>query len=61
MSEGGPWQSNWKSRLYERVREHGYEDDFNAVQVFSGLVAEAERSHQLTRLERRRTPPHALA
>ena len=28
------------------------EDDVNAVQVFSGLVAEAERSHQLTRLER---------
>jgi hypothetical protein len=28
------------------------EDDINAVQVFSGLVAEAERSHQLTRLTR---------
>ncbi len=28
------------------------EDDVNAVQVFSGLVAEAERSHQLTRLVR---------
>jgi hypothetical protein len=28
------------------------EDDVNAVQVFSGLVAEAERSHQLTRLAR---------
>jgi hypothetical protein len=27
-------------------------DDVNAVQVFSGLVAEAERSHQLTRLTR---------
>ncbi|NMO18448.1 NUDIX hydrolase [Pyxidicoccus fallax] len=27
-------------------------DGLNAVQVFSGLVAEAERSHQLTRLER---------
>ncbi|MBN1209061.1 MAG: NUDIX hydrolase [Myxococcaceae bacterium] len=27
-------------------------DDLNAVQVFSGLVAEAERSHQLTRLAR---------
>jgi hypothetical protein len=27
-------------------------DDINAVQVFSGLVAEAERSHQLTRLVR---------
>lgn len=28
------------------------EGDVNAVQVFSGLVAEAERSHQLTRLVR---------
>jgi hypothetical protein len=28
------------------------EEDVNAVQVFSGLVAEAERSHQLTRLVR---------
>ncbi|WP_164012066.1 NUDIX hydrolase [Pyxidicoccus trucidator] len=28
------------------------EDDVNAVQVFSGLVAEAERSHQVTRLVR---------
>ena len=27
-------------------------NDINAVQVFSGLVAEAERSHQLTRLVR---------
>jgi hypothetical protein len=27
-------------------------DDVNAVQVFSGLVAEAERSHRLTRLVR---------
>jgi hypothetical protein len=27
-------------------------EDVNAVQVFSGLVAEAERSHQLTRLVR---------
>jgi hypothetical protein len=28
------------------------EEDINAVQVFSGLVAEAERSHQVTRLVR---------
>jgi hypothetical protein len=28
------------------------EEDVNAVQLFSGLVAEAERSHQLTRLVR---------
>jgi hypothetical protein len=75
MSEGRSWQGNWPVRLYERVRERGYEsltafaearptaslvaladelgeDDVNAVQVFSGLVAEAERSHQLTRLVR---------
>jgi hypothetical protein len=75
MNEDRSWEGNWKVRLYERVREHGYEsltafaearptdslveladelgmDDVNAVQVFSGLVAEAERSHQLTRLVR---------
>ena len=75
MNEGRSWRSNWKVRLYERVRERGYtsltafaearptaslvalaeelgEDDINAVQVFSGLVAEAERSHQITRLVR---------
>ncbi len=37
--------------LYLLAEELG-EDDVNAVQVFSGLVAEAERSHQLTRLVR---------
>jgi hypothetical protein len=75
MNAGDSWRGNWKARLYERVRERGYEsltafaearpaaslvalaeelgeEDVNAVQVFSGLVAEAERSHQLTRLER---------
>jgi hypothetical protein len=75
MSEGRSWQGNWKSRLYERVRERGYDsltayaearptaslvdlaeelggDELNAVQVFSGLVAEAEQRHQLRRLER---------
>ncbi len=75
MNEGRSWQGTWKVRLYERVRERGYdsltafdearptaslvalaeelgEGDVNAVQVFSGLVAEAERSHQLTRLAR---------
>ncbi|QRK11115.1 NUDIX hydrolase [Archangium violaceum] len=75
MSEDRSWEGRWKTRLYERVRERGYdsltafaearptaslvalaeelgEDDINAVQVFSGLVAEAERSHQLTRLVR---------
>ncbi len=75
MTDGHSWEGNWKVRLYERVRERGYDsltafaearptaslvalaeelgdDDINAVQVFSGLVAEAERSHQLTRLVR---------
>jgi hypothetical protein len=75
MTDGRSWEGNWKVRLYERVRERGYEsltafaearptaslralaeelgeDDVNAVQVFSGLVAEAERSHRVTRLVR---------
>jgi hypothetical protein len=75
MGEDHSWEGNWKVRLYERVRERGYDsltafaearptaslvelaealgqNDINAVQVFSGLVAEAERSHQLTRLAR---------
>lgn len=75
MSGGRSWQGNWPVRLYERVRELGYdsltafaearptaslvalaeelgEDDINAVQLFKGLVDEAERSHQLTRLVR---------
>jgi hypothetical protein len=69
------WEGNWKARLYERVRERGYdsltafaearptaslvalaeelgEDDIAGVQVFSALVEEAERSHQVTRLVR---------
>lgn len=75
MSEDRSWQGHWKVRLYERVRERGYDsltafaearptaslvelaeelgkDDVAGVQVFSGLVAEAERGHQLTRLVR---------
>ncbi|MDC0713821.1 NUDIX hydrolase [Stigmatella sp. ncwal1] len=75
MSEDHSWEGNWKSRLYERVRERGYASltafaearptaslvalaealgphDIAAVQVFSGLVAEAERNHQVTRLVR---------
>jgi hypothetical protein len=75
MNEGGSWRGNWKVRLYERVRERGYdsltafaearptaslvalakemgEGDINAVQVFSGLVGEAERSNRLMRLVR---------
>lgn len=75
MTDERPWQGNWKARLYERVRELGYDSltafaearptaslvalaeelgngDVNAVQVFSGLVAEAEQRDQFTRLER---------
>jgi len=75
MSDGRFWEGNWKARLYERVRERGYdsltafaearpavplyllaeelgEDDVAAVQVFSGLLAEAERRKQVTRLVR---------
>src|SRR6187431_523703 len=75
MTDGRSWQGNWKVRLYERVRERGYDsltafadarptaslaalaeelgpDDVAGVQVFSGLVAEAERNNQVTRLVR---------
>ena len=75
MTDGRSWEGNWKVRLYERVRERGYDsltafaearpavplhalaeelggDELNAVQVFSGLVAEAERSNRLPRLVR---------
>jgi hypothetical protein len=75
MTDGRFWQGNWRVRLYERVRERGYEsltafaeahpavplvelaeklgkDDVAAVQLFSGLLDEAERSHQVTRLVR---------
>ena len=75
MSDGRVWQGNVKARLYERVRERGYDsltafaearptatlveladelgpDDIAAVQVFSGLVGEAERSGKVTRLVR---------
>ncbi|NNC00060.1 NUDIX hydrolase [Corallococcus exiguus] len=75
MTDGRSWKGNWTARLYERVRERGYDsltafaearptaslvalaeelgrDDIAGVQVFSGLVAEAERSKQLTRLVR---------
>ncbi|MFY0562662.1 NUDIX hydrolase [Archangium lansingense] len=75
MSDGHAWEGNIKARLYERVRERGYNsltafaearptasllaladelgpEDIAAVQVFSGLVAEAERSSKVTRLVR---------
>ncbi len=75
MSDGRAWQGNVKVRLYERVRERGYDsltafaearptaslvalaeelgpDDIAGVQVFRGLLAEAERSHRVTRFVR---------
>ncbi|WP_309896780.1 NUDIX hydrolase [Archangium sp.] len=75
MSDGRAWQGNVKVRLYERVRERGYDsltafaearptaslvalaeelgpDDVAGVQLFSGLVAEAERNNQVTRMVR---------
>ena len=75
MSDGRAWQGNVKARLYERVRERGYDsltafaearpavplyvladelgkDDVAAVQVLSGLLAEAEQRKQVTRFVR---------
>jgi hypothetical protein len=75
MSGGQAWRGNWRVRLYERVRERGYEsltafanarpsaslvalaeelgkEDVAGVQVLSGLLAEAERRKQVTRLVR---------
>ncbi|WNG25880.1 NUDIX hydrolase [Cystobacter fuscus] len=75
MSDGRAWQGNVKARLYERVRERGYEsltafaearpavplyllaeelgkDDVAAVQMLSGLLAEAEQRNQVTRFVR---------
>ena len=75
MTDGRSWDGNWVARLYERVRERGYDsltafaearpavplyllaeelgrDDVAGVQVFRGLLAEAERSHRVTRFVR---------
>ncbi|RKH81534.1 NUDIX hydrolase [Corallococcus sp. AB045] len=75
MTDGRSWRDNWKARLYERVRERGYDsltafaearptvslvalaeelgpDDVAGIQVYDGLVAEAVRSKQVTRLVR---------
>ncbi|TSC27346.1 NUDIX hydrolase [Corallococcus sp. Z5C101001] len=75
MSGGEAWQGNVRARLYERVRERGYnsltsfaeahpavplyvladalgKDDVAAVQVLSGLLAEAEQRKQVTRFVR---------
>ncbi|QDE93641.1 NUDIX hydrolase [Myxococcus xanthus] len=74
MSGGEAWRGNIKARLYERVRERGYDsltafaearpavplyaladelgNDVAAVQLLSGLLAEAERSKKVTRFVR---------
>lgn len=75
MTEDRSWQGHWKVRLYERVRDRGYdsltafadarptvplvelaeelgEDDIAAVQVLSGLLAEAEQRNQVSRFVR---------
>lgn len=75
MTDGRSWEGNWRVRLYERVRERGFDsltafaearpavpldslaeelgkDDVAGVQVLSGLLAEAERRNQVTRLVR---------
>ncbi|WP_426733743.1 NUDIX hydrolase [Myxococcus faecalis] len=75
MTDDRSWEGNWKARLYERVRERGYDsltafaearptasfvslaeelgpDDVAGAQVYDGLVAEAVRSKQVTRLVR---------
>ncbi|WIG94105.1 NUDIX hydrolase [Myxococcus sp. SDU36] len=75
MTARHPWEGDVRARLYERVRDRGFdsltafaearpavplhvladelgEDDVAAVQVFSGLLAEAEQSRRVTRLVR---------
>ncbi|OJT25308.1 NUDIX hydrolase [Archangium sp. Cb G35] len=75
MSGGQAWQGNVRARLYERIRERGYDsltafaearpavplyllaeelgrDDVAAVQVLSGLLAEAEQHKRVTRFVR---------
>jgi hypothetical protein len=75
MSGGEAWRGDVKARLYERVRERGYDsltafaearpaiplyvladelgkDDVAAVQVLSGLLAEAEQRKQVMRFVR---------
>ncbi|WP_342377318.1 NUDIX hydrolase [Myxococcus stipitatus] len=75
MNARHPWEGDVRARLYERVRERGYDslsafaearpavplhaladelgkDDVAAVQVFSGLLAEAEQRRRVTRLVR---------
>ena len=44
MNEGRSWQSNWKVRLYERVRERGYNSltAFAEARPTASLVALAD-------------------
>ncbi len=75
MTDGAAWRGNWKSRIYERIRERGGYDsltafvearpavplsvladelgeDVAAIQLLSGLLAEAERRQRVRRFER---------
>ncbi len=44
MSDGNPWQGNWVARLYERVRERGYDSltAFAEARPTASLVTLAE-------------------
>jgi hypothetical protein len=44
MNEGHPWRGNWRVRLYERVRERGYDSltAFANARPTASLVALAE-------------------
>lgn len=44
MTDGRSWQGNWKARLYERVRERGYDSltTFAEARPTASLVALAE-------------------
>ncbi|OJT19638.1 NUDIX hydrolase [Archangium sp. Cb G35] len=61
MSDGRAWEGNWKTRLYERIRDLGYESltAFASAHPTDSLVAlaeklgeHAERSKQVTRFVR---------
>ncbi|MCP3064789.1 NUDIX hydrolase [Myxococcus sp. K38C18041901] len=74
MSGGEAWRGDIKARLYERVRERGFDSltafadsrpavplhvladelghDVAAVQILSGMLAEAERTKKVTRFTR---------
>ena len=38
MSDGNPWRGNWVARLYERVRERGYDSGFGEFAASAGLL-----------------------